>query len=157
MIKLDKIPKPIDKGWVALIITRAISILIASIAIMLLFGAISLLHDTNQFIADSHAHPNVAEDQPHGLDALFAGLGGGFGLMFLVISVALLMIALMMFIGTSVKLKKKAALAKQQSKNQVIAPGTQQTTTLPQIPQQNSSVSEAANHEAPDNNQQQSV
>lgn len=152
-IKLDKMPKSIDKGWIALTVTRIISIILTVFAIVLFIGSINVFNEANQAAIDARAHPNAAEDQPHGLDGLGAMLGYGVGLVLLVVSIILFTVTLTIFFVTSSKIKKKAVLAKQQSQTQnpVITPDGQQPITPPP----SGKISEEAN-EASNNNQQQS-
>lgn len=111
--------KTIDKGWITLSVTRIVSIALAVFAVVLLFWAMSYFHDSYRYIEGANSYPNVAENQPHGLDSLSAILEGGFGIILLLISIATFILAFTIFFGTSWKLSKKATLDKQQSNDQV--------------------------------------
>jgi hypothetical protein len=152
--------QPIDKGWIALSVTKFVSIVLAFFAVMLLVWAINLFHEANQYAISASANQNAAEDQPHGLDALGAIFGAGIGLVVLTASVVLFIVALVMFLITSIKLKKKADLAQRllQNQGQVVTSNTQPPMTSQQVPQQDNKVNTVASgKEASDNNPQQGV
>ncbi len=153
--KVNKMSRPIDKGWITLTVTRIVSIGLAIFAVVLLIGTISLFHSASHDLAGANAHPNAAEDQPHGLDALGAIFEGGFGAVVLLGSIVIFILAFTMFFGTSWKLRKKAALANQQSQNQaqVVMPQPQQTTTPPL----DNKITETTGNEVVDNNQQRAA
>jgi ABC-type Fe3+ transport system permease subunit len=149
------VSKPIDKGWITLTVIRIVSIALVVLAVVLLVGAISLFHEASQYASSANAHPNAAEDQPHGLDALGAIFEGGFGFVVLIVSIGLFIVAFTMFFGTSRKLKKKAAAASQQSPGQIIAPQSpQQIAELQPTTHQEDKASETSNSGVVDSRQQ---
>ncbi|HSX46334.1 MAG TPA: hypothetical protein VLG27_05045 [Candidatus Saccharimonadia bacterium] len=64
--------KPIDKGWITLTVLRIVSIALVPFSVLLLFWAIMFFQDASHYVTSANAHPNAAEDQPHGLDGLVA-------------------------------------------------------------------------------------
>ncbi len=100
---------------------------LALFAIGLLCGAIILFHDASQNGSSALAHPNAAEDQPHGIDALSGVLSVYLGLIELIISIVLFIIAATMFFVSSSKLKKKAADTRQQVSGQAVVSAAPQT------------------------------
>jgi len=104
--------KPIDKGWIALTVTRIISIALAVFAVVLFIWSLSLFRSAGHVGTEANAHATVAEDQPHGLDSLGALALGGLAFGVLATSVGCIILAITMFTGTTLKLRKKSSIAR---------------------------------------------